>query len=360
MANNIAVTEGSGKTVATEDIGSVQFQKIKLVDGTSGSSIAAVVTASGALQVTNVGSAGSVSGTVGASIIGTVPITQSGTMISSISGAVSVAGTVGASIIGLPPFVLGGSTNTSVISYVQNSVAAVIIGGSIAASFTPPANQSVSGTVGASIIGTVPMTQSGTYISSISGQVTVVSSISGGIFPISGSVAAFVTNTTVPISGSVAAFQAGTHIASISGQVTVVSSLAGGIFPISGSVAATITGTANVSGSVASFIPLYSASTQGITSVMTGNSSVLVLAAPGGTSRNYITHVLVTNGGPNATTVTIQDGASILWGGYAAVGGGWSENFNPPLPQPTSVKALYATSSIQSSVIVAVNGFTGV
>lgn len=39
---------------------------------------------------------------------------------------------------------------------VQSSIAAVIIGGSIAASFTPPANQSVSGMVGASIIGLPP------------------------------------------------------------------------------------------------------------------------------------------------------------------------------------------------------------
>ena len=37
MANNVNVTEGSGKTVGTEDIGGVQYQKIKLVGGETGS-----------------------------------------------------------------------------------------------------------------------------------------------------------------------------------------------------------------------------------------------------------------------------------------------------------------------------------
>lgn len=37
MADNIAVTPGAGKTVATEDIALVQFQKIKLIDSTAAS-----------------------------------------------------------------------------------------------------------------------------------------------------------------------------------------------------------------------------------------------------------------------------------------------------------------------------------
>lgn len=167
---------------------------------------------------------------------GTSPWIITGSVQASITPSAnqSVSGTVGASIIGLPPFVLGGSTNASVIT----------VG-------SPVANQSVSGTVGASIIGTVPVTQA-------TNPWTVVSSIAGGIFPISGSVAAVVTNfpTTQNVSGSVVAFQAGTNITSISGQVTVVSSLTGGIFPISGSVAAVVTNfptNQNVSGSVVAF-----------------------------------------------------------------------------------------------------------
>lgn len=137
-------------------------------------------------------------------------------------------------------------------------VGTVSVIGSIGITGTP----SISGTVN---IGTTPGSvvsfQGGTQISSISGQVTVVSSLAGGIFPISGSVAATITNTTVPISGSVATFQAGTVRSSISGNITVVSSIAGGIFPVSGSVAAVITNTnLNVSGSVAGWLQSTNAS----------------------------------------------------------------------------------------------------
>lgn len=38
MANNIAVTEGSGKSVASEDVGGVQFGLVKMVDASAGSS----------------------------------------------------------------------------------------------------------------------------------------------------------------------------------------------------------------------------------------------------------------------------------------------------------------------------------
>lgn len=37
MANNISVTQGAGKTVATEEISSVQYQKVKLIDPSLGS-----------------------------------------------------------------------------------------------------------------------------------------------------------------------------------------------------------------------------------------------------------------------------------------------------------------------------------
>lgn len=83
---------------------------------------------------------------------------------------------------------------------------------------------------------------------------------------VSGSVVAFQGTNPWNIAGSVAAFQAGTQItsisgnlvvssASIAGQVTVVSSLVGGIFPISGSVAAVVTNVVNVNtaGSVVAF-----------------------------------------------------------------------------------------------------------
>jgi hypothetical protein len=218
--------------------------------------------------------------------------------------------------------------NSSIGTLVSNGQSSVIvtIQGSVATVGTT-ANQSVSGTVGASIIGQLP----------------------GGSAVI-GAVAASISGT-VNVSGSVFAVVSGLQGASISGTV-IVTGLQGA--SVSGTVGASIIGI------VPALPAIYTSSTQGITSVMTGTTSVLVLGAPTGTQRNYITHILVTNAAAVGTTVTIQDGASVIWAGFAAAsGGGWSENFNPPLAQPTSVKALYATSSIQASVYVGINGFTG-
>lgn len=50
MANNIAVTEGSGKTVATEDIGSAQYQKIKIFDGNASGTTGMDVNADGSIN----------------------------------------------------------------------------------------------------------------------------------------------------------------------------------------------------------------------------------------------------------------------------------------------------------------------
>lgn len=164
------------------------------------------------------------------------------------------------------------------------------------------------------ISGSVASAQIGTQISSISGNVTVVSSIAGGIFPISGSVAATVTN-----------FPANQ---SVSGQLTVVSSISGGIFPISGSVSAVVTNfpiTQNVSGSVAAFQGtnpfIITGSVQGTFSA--GNSSVQVLNFP----TNQSISGAVTQGtnpwiitGSVQTTVTTGNSSVQLLAGTNAIG----------------------------------------
>lgn len=544
----VPITTGTGgASIAGDLVSGNIYQQIKIVDGTIDSNNPLKINTDGSAQVSIIGipqfsaAGGSVGLLGGSQFIGNVGI-ASGSIATVASGNQSVSGTVGASIIGTVPvnIVAGGSTG-SVATNIQGSVATVIIGGSIAASFTPPANQSVSGTVitisqgsvAAVIIGgsiaasfTPPANQSvsgqivisgagntgsviannpgsdtqsgafsalytigypylfngtnwdrarGTIGSGLNVSVMGIANITGSVVSflastnasvitvgtavanqsVSGTVGAsiiglpgiYITNSSGAISagvmagntdnysqsnnglatvselyvfdrsggsvwsrwtgnssigalvstgqssvisliqGSVAttvvglqgASVSGTVGASIIGQLPAGTAMIGSVFAVvqglqgasvSGSVGivgnpsisgtVNIGGTAAITGSVTAILAPYSASTQGITSVMTGTSSVLVLAAPGGTSRNYITHILVTNAAGVGTTVTIQDGASILWGGYAAAsGGGWSENFNPPLPQPTSVKALYATSSVQASVYVAINGFTG-
>ena len=99
----------------------------------------------------------------------------------------------------------------------------------------------------------------------------------------------------------------------------------------------------------------------GVTSVMVTTASVLALTAPGGTSRNYVTHIMATNGGAVGTYVNIVDGGQVIYAGYAAAsGGGFSATLPTPLKQPTSVQALYAATTATSSVVVAMSGYKAV
>lgn len=211
----------------------------------------------------------------------------SGTVQTDVRGSVAtviIGGSIAASFT--PP--ANQSVSGTVQVDVRSSVAVVIIGGSIAASFTPPANQSVSGTVNIgtggpvsvtgtmSVLGTIPVTQA-----TASNPWIITGSVQGSFSPaanqsVSGTVgASIIGSVPVTIAGPVPSQSvSGTVGASIIGQLpagtavlgsiaalqgtnpwTVVSSLAGGIFPISGSVAATIVGTPNVNtaGSVVAF-----------------------------------------------------------------------------------------------------------
>jgi hypothetical protein len=399
----------------------------------------------------------SVSGTVGASVIGHAPVVIVGGSIAtsfnppanqSVSGTVqtdvrssvavviiggsiatsftppanqSVSGTVQAVIIGGSVAVATGNSSVQLLggSAVIGSVMTLqgtnpwIITGSVQASLTPAANQSVSGTVGASIIGTVPVTQSGTVISSISGQVTIVSSLAGGIFPISGSVAAVITNTNVNVSGSVAAFQAGARTTSVVGSVTAYQGANPWIFTgsvqgnfsvtsampiiiLGGSIAGTyaedathtngdrglfVLGVRNdTMSSVNSADNEYSPFTVGtggemitangatITRWVSGTASMLggvpmhtsvtVIAAQGASVFTYITGVQVANLG-SASVLVSFGGATSSVVGYtiAPAGGGSNIVFQNALK--TSANAAFSASiSGAASVYVAAQGFT--
>lgn len=158
----------------------------------------------------------SISGTVGASVIGHAPVViVGGSILTSSTANQSVSGTVGASIIGAPPanvfvggalattanplpvsppasgffpVILNTSTNASVITVgspvANQSVSGTVdignfpttqnISGSVVSFQGGAWTTSVVGTVGASIIGTVPVTQSGTRITSVIGSVTAL------------------------------------------------------------------------------------------------------------------------------------------------------------------------------------------
>ena len=166
-------------------------------------------------------------------------------------------------------------------------------------------NQSVSGTIGASIVGQLP----------------------GGT-AILGSIAALQSTNPWNIAGSVAAFQAGTRITSISG--VAVSQIA----------------------PTASFI-------SGVTSIMNQTTPTSVLVAAGTNIKNYVTHIIATNSAANGTFVDIKDGGgNVMYSGYAAAsGGGFSSSINPPLIGSAN-KSVDAAPRTQASVIVAMTGYT--
>jgi hypothetical protein len=388
------------------------------VSGTVGASVighAPVVIVGGSIAASFTPPANqSVSGTVEAIIIGgsvAVATGNSSVQVLNFPGNQSVSGTVGASIIGQPNVrISDGASIATIRALPANSalnVAIIDAAGNQITTFGT-SNQSVSGTVGASIIGTVPVTQSGTVISSISGQVTVVSSLAGGIFPISGSVAAVITNTNVNVGGSVVAFQGGARTTSVVGSVTAYQGANPWIFTgsVQGNFSVTsampililggsITGTygedtAHVDGdkglfvlgvrndtlaSVASADREYESFTVGpvgeqivseapFTAWVQGNvnlstnsgGSVVVIAAQGASVFTYIKEVQVANMGSASVLVTFSGATSSVVGYTIAPAGGGS-NYTARYKSNAN-GAITASISGQASVYVTMTGFT--
>lgn len=264
MTNNIAVTEGSGKVVSTEDIGGAQFQKIKVVDGRAGGSTGATVNTDGSLSVSVLGTVTvtgsvvavttgnqSVSGTIGASIIGTVPTTQAGTRITSIVSTVPSSVIVGASIFGQLP------AGNAILGAVAASISGIVnISGSVVAAQI--------GTQVTSLVSTVP--SSVIVGASIFGQLPAGTAMLGSVAALQGTnpwtivhPAASITSITIP-AGSITAVSATAPAGSIlsithpAGSVTgvrtdsasvITTQLAGSILAVSGTIT-TVSGNSSV------------------------------------------------------------------------------------------------------------------
>lgn len=104
--------------------------------------------------------------------------------------------------------------------------------------------------------------------------------------------------------------------------------------------------------------------TSGVTAAMTGTTSTSLLAAPAGSLRNYLTHLMCTNSHATVGTfVIVQDGSggTTIYEGYAAaVGGGFSMTLPVPLKQPTTATALFVQDvTTGANVICAGSGYQG-
>lgn len=144
--------------------------------------------------------------------------------------------------------------------------------------------------------------------------------------------------------------------ASVSGSVGIV-----GTPSVSGTVAATQQGawtTSVVGGPIGLFAPTASF-ISGVTSIITGTTPTSVLLAAGGAIKNYVTHIICSNGAAVGTFVDIKDGGgNVMYSGYAAAnGGGFSSHIYPPLVGSAN-KSVDAASRAQASIIVAMTGYT--
>ncbi len=206
---------------------------------------------------------------------GQKPMSSSrGVVIASDQSPVSIAGTVLANL---------NNTNASVITVAQGSIGAVIIGGSIAASFTPPANQSVSGAVSI-----YPSSISGVGLFNTNnvgnGSIITVGQGSIAVAIVSGSIAAsFTPPANQSVSGTVNIGTGGpvsvTGTMSVLGTVPVTQTTNPWVVQLtSGSIATSGGTTGNSSVVVVGILPNTSVSGAGIFNVnQTGNGSILVL-----------------------------------------------------------------------------------
>lgn len=102
----------------------------------------------------------------------------------------------------------------------------------------------------------------------------------------------------------------------------------------------------------------------GTTAAMTGTTSTLLLAAPAGSLRNYVTQIACVNSHATVGTfITVQDGSggtALATLAAASVFGGSNFTFPTPLKQPTVATGLYvADVTTGANVICTATGYTG-
>lgn len=259
----------------------------------------------------------------------------------------------------------------------------------------PQANQSVSGTVGASIIGTVPMVQSGmqvtSLVSTVPSSVIVGASIFGqlpaGTAPL-GSVAVlqgtnpWVTQQvgsviTVLQSSSILAVPVGSVIVqiqanSIAGTYTEDSAHSSGdrgIFDlgvrndaVASLASADLDYTAKAVDSAGRTIIKPFAADDSATFSFTSSTvstSVMLIKASAIGKRNYITDFWLSNSGATTVLAYFKDGStSIIGHGIAPAGGGESApGINVPMKTAPSQDLVLTPLSASSVLYVTVNGY---
>lgn len=88
MADNVAITAGTGTSIATDDVGGIQFQKVKIDVGSDG--VSAPLSSSNPIPVSDAGGSLTVDGTVaisGSVTVASHAVTNAGTFATQVDGA---------------------------------------------------------------------------------------------------------------------------------------------------------------------------------------------------------------------------------------------------------------------------------
>lgn len=303
MADNIPISTGSGAaSVATDDVGGVQYQRIKISTGADGASASMLVSTDGAAHVSVVGTP-------------TVSFSGSGSIIAVPSGTQNVSGSVASHIkSGSVIAVLGGNTSVVVSNFPTNQN----VSGSVVAFMGGAWSTSIIGTVDATV-SSASVVQQGTW------RTSVISSTPSSML-VGASIFGQLPAGTAPI-GSIATLQ-GTN-------PWVVTNI-GSVLSREAPLASLVQGTADLR-------------------VVQGGS-VAALPAPGAGIRYYVNHVQISNFGSASVLVKISDNTTSTLGWSIAPAGGGS-NYNANY-RAAANSPITASINGTASVLVSMQGFT--
>lgn len=366
---SVNITQGTGSaSVAAEVISTLQYQKIKVVGGETGSTSVMGVNPDGSIKVSILGTVQitgsiftvgnpSVSGTVGASVIGWVPIQASNTSIITVQQSSSIIGVVTGSVVslqGTTPWIVvgsvygsgsvvafqGGTRITSIVSTVPSSV---IVGASIFGQL--PAGTAPLGSV-ATLQGTNPwvVTNVGSIVSINTGS--IISLNIGSVITVwqSPSIVGTYAEDAVHTTGEKGIFALQVR----NDTMSSVTSADGDYSPIAGGpVGETITANAPITKWVRGTADLR---------VVLG-ASVTAIPAQGASIFTYITGIQLANMGSASVLVTFGGGLGSILGYSIAPAGGGSNILYPNALKTGENSAFTASISGTASVLVSAQGF---
>lgn len=359
MADNVAVTAGSGTSIATDDVSSVHFQKIKVDAGGDGVSVPIIAgrqaaAASVPVVVSNEDKA----------IFGAVDETAPGTDTASsgLNGRLQRIAQRITSLIALLPAALGagggikvdGSGTALPVSATDLDIRNLVNTDVVTAELSATDNavlDAIAAVEGATNGAAVITDADGTIQQYLRGLVKLL--ITSGTIVLGAGTAAIgklAANSGVDIGDvDVTSMPTGASAAQVQGTVAAGSAAAQNPVQMGGKAVSAIPAVVDANDVANLLTDLFGrhlvaaeapneAITEGNTATITDTTVTEVLAAAGASTKWRITTIGVYNSDATVGTwVKIQDDTAgtpvVYWRGYAAAaGGGFNINFSPPLP----------------------------